>query len=316
MAPLLVIVGPTAAGKSDVALAVAQRIGGEIVSADSVQVYRCLEIGAAKPSPAECAAVPHHLINLVDPDQDYTVADFQRDARRAIHQIRGSGRQPILVGGSGLYIRAVLHNYAFSPSGQNTDIRQALRAEAEKEGAAALYARLLAVDPKTAEKLHPNDLRRVIRALEVYVQSARALSWQRAGTPGPDPAEKALMYGLAMPRDLLYRRIGDRVDRMIEAGLVEEVRLLLDRGYSAGSKAMMSLGYRQIARSLSGDISLAEAVELMKRDTRRFAKRQLTWFGRDREITWLDVCAEGGYDRIAEKICNELAGYYQSGENT
>ncbi len=316
MAVLLVIAGPTAVGKSEVAMAVARRLNGEIVSADSVQVYRYLDIGTAKPTPAERAAVPHHLIDLVDPDEEYTVADFQHDARLAIAAVRERGRLPVLVGGSGLYIRAVVRNYAFAPTGPDDTLRRKLRREAELHGAEALYRRLAEADPVTAKKIHPNDLRRVIRALEVCLQGAKPLSQQAAATPGPDPGEKLFMFGLTMPRDLLYRRIGERVDRMVENGLVQEVQSLLDRGYSRKSKAMMSLGYRRIADSLCGDLTLEEAVELIKRDTRRFAKRQLTWFKRDEDIRWLDVCAEGGPVRTAENICRQLAGYCQAEENT
>jgi tRNA dimethylallyltransferase len=316
MAQLLVIVGPTAVGKSEVALAVAERLKGEIVSADSVQVYRYLNIGAAKPSPSERAAVPHHLLDLVNPGEDFTVADFQREARRAIAQIRGRGHLPVLVGGSGLYVRAVVHNYAFSPSGRDETIRRRLMREAQVSGTEPLYRRLAAVDPGTAEKLHPNDLRRVIRALEAYEQGTRPLSLQSAGTTGPDPGEKVFMFGLTMPRGLLYRRIEARVDKMLELGLVEEVKSLLARGCGRDSKAMLSLGYRQIVGYLSGELSLEEAAALIKRDTRRFAKRQLTWFRRDKETIWLDICATGGPAAAAEKICCELAGYYYSGENT
>ncbi len=315
MGELVVIVGPTAVGKSEVAIEVARRMDGEIVSADSVQVYRHLDIGAAKPTPAERSLVSHHMIDIVDPDQEYSVADYQHDARSAIKDIYRRGRLPILVGGSGLYVRAVTANYSFSASGQSSAIRESLQKEAEKYGEMFLYRKLQESDPLSAEKIHPRDRRRIIRALEVYEQSSRPLSMQVADTKKADAAYKLFMFGLTMPRETLYRRIETRVDRMIEQGLVAEVKGLLERGFSAGSKAMSSLGYRHIISCMQGENTLEQAVETLKRDTRRFAKRQQTWFRRDREIIWLDVSDDGGKEAATENICKLLAGYFQSKEN-
>ncbi len=316
MGELVVIVGPTAVGKSDVAIEVARRMDGEIVSADSVQVYRHLDIGAAKPTPAERSLVCHHMIDIVDPDREYSVADYQQDARSAIKDIHKRGRLPILVGGSGLYVRAVTENYAFSASGQSSAIRESLQKEAEKYGDMYLYRKLQKSDPLSAEKIHPRDRRRIIRALEVYEQCRRPLSLQVAETKKSNAPYKLFMFGLTMPREILYRRIETRVDMMIEHGLVAEVKGLLERGFSAGSKAMSSLGYRHMISCLQGESTLEQALETLKRDTRRFAKRQLTWFRRDEEILWLDVSNSGGKDAAAENICKLLAGYYQSKENT
>jgi tRNA dimethylallyltransferase len=315
MGDIIVIVGPTAVGKSELAVTLAQRLQGEVVSADSVQVYRYLDIGSAKPSLQERISVPHHLLDSVDPDQDYTVADFQHDAQAAIAKIHKRERMPILVGGSGLYIRAVIRNYSFSSAGQNLAIRARLIKEAEQFGGQHLYEKLCAADPRTACKVHPHDLRRIIRALEACEQNTRPLSDQVEETRDAGLLYRVFMYGLTMPRELLYQRIEKRVDMMIENGFVEEVRGLLARGFSQGSKALTSLGYRHIISHINGEITLEQAAELIKRDTRRFAKRQLTWFRRDTEITWFDVSTDAGIAGVAENICNLLAGYYQLEEN-
>ncbi|MBS4031285.1 MAG: tRNA (adenosine(37)-N6)-dimethylallyltransferase MiaA [Clostridiales bacterium] len=309
MDKLLAIVGPTAVGKSHVALSLAKCLGGEIVSADSVQVYRGMDIGAAKPTPKERAEVPHHLIDIVEPDVYYTVADFQRDALAVIHQIHSRGKLPILVGGTGLYTRAVIQEFTFSESGMNEIMRERLWEEAEKKGPAHLHAKLVTVDPVTAKKIHPNDLRRVIRALEVFEQSNCSISEQAAKTSGESRYDTA-MFALTMPREKLYQRIEERVDKMMAQGLLEEVEGLLKKGVSADAKSMQSLGYRQLVACLQGDLTLEEAVSLIKRDTRRFAKRQLTWLRREQEITWVDCSNFDGIAAAAENIYFQLAGKY------
>ncbi|EEG78545.1 tRNA (adenosine(37)-N6)-dimethylallyltransferase MiaA [Dethiobacter alkaliphilus] len=301
MEKLLVIVGPTAVGKTAVAIEVAKKLGGEIISADSVQVYRGLDIGAAKPSREEREAVAHHLLDIVDPADNYTVADFQEDAKKAITDITNRGKLPILVGGTGLYVRAVVHGFSFSESGMDEEYRAGLHREAEQHGSQYLHGKLAAVDPEAAEKLHPNDLRRVIRALEVYRQSKRPISHQVDKT-SDEPIYNTVQFGLTMPRELLYRRIEKRVDSMLDAGLVDEVRNLLNEGVPPAAKSLQSLGYKQIVAYLTGQISLEEAIRLIKRDTRRFAKRQLTWFRRDEDLIWLDMHALGNYQAAAQKI--------------
>jgi tRNA dimethylallyltransferase len=310
MGKILVIVGPTAVGKSDVALRVAQKLRGEIISADSVQVYRGLDIGAAKPSPQERTAVPHHLIDIVDPNENYTVADFQRDAGETIAAVHRRGRLPILAGGTGLYVRSVVQGFAFSESGTDEELRHRLRLEAERHGPEALHNRLTGVDPEYAAKLHPNDLRRVIRALEVYERTQVPISEQISQTP-QEAVYDALQFGLTLPRELLYQRIEERVEQMLASGLVDEVKGLLANGVSPEAKSMQSLGYKQIVTYLQGELSLEESVALIKRDTRRFAKRQLTWFRRDQEIQWFDLLQTGGREAVAENISNILAGYCQ-----
>jgi len=301
---LIVIAGPTAVGKSAVALHLAKKINGEIVSADSVQVYRGLDIGSAKPTAEERAQVPHHLLDIVDPEENYTVADFQRDATRAINDIHRRGKLPLLVGGTGLYIRALVRGFAFTEYGINKELRKKLQKIAASEGPEVLHAKLAKVDPQTAKKLHPNDLRRVIRALEVYLQSKTPISQQAENTPRR-PVYDTISFCLTRPRPILYRRIEERVDAMIAAGLVEEVKQILAQGTSPQAKALQSLGYKQIVAFLQKQISLEEAIRLIKRDTRRFAKRQLTWF-RKEEMIWLDLEQYRNLDEISEKISTYL----------
>jgi len=307
MTMLPVIVGPTAVGKSQVALQVARKLGGEIISADSVQVYRGLDIGAGKPSREERALVPHHLLDIADPRDNYTAADFQRDAQEAIKGIQTRNRLPLLVGGTGLYVRALLQGFAFSASGENQVLRQKLSEEAKRLGMAVLHQRLTEVDPEAAEKIHPHDLRRVIRALEVYSQSQVPISGQRRCTSGTSDYD-VRMFILDMPRELLYRRIEQRVEKMLAEGLVEEVKGLLSGGVSPQAKSLQSLGYRQMVAYLQGEEAMAAAVERIKRDTRHYAKRQLTWFRREPDAIWLNISEKGGTAVVAEKICAILAG--------
>lgn len=307
--PLVVITGPTATGKTEVGVLVAEKLGGEVVSADSMLIYRGMDIGTAKPHPWEMRNIPHHLIDIVDPDQEYSVALFQQQARRVIGEILSRRAMPLLVGGTGLYIRAVIDNYDFSGARGNQSLRDKLLKEAQDSGPDLLHLRLTGVDPAAAAKLHPRDVRRVIRALEVYHQTGRPISsYQKAEENLPQYS--LFMFGLAMERTMLYRRIEQRVDKMLEAGLVEEVRTLLHRGYSRELNSMRGLGYKEIAAYLSGEATLEQSVELLKRNTRRFAKRQLTWFRRDNRIQWLDLERYGGTEAIAQEITRRLEGVF------
>jgi len=296
--PLLVITGPTATGKSAVAVEVALKIDGEIVSADSMMVYRGMDIGTAKPTPAERRGVPHHLIDVIDPDQDFSVAAYQRLARESIREISARGRLPVLAGGTGLYIRAVLEGFQL-PGGRDLGLRRRLAEEARRHGVVHLHERLRAIDPEAAARIHPNNLKRVIRAIEVYHQTGTPMS--RAASVA-EPGYDALVIGLYLERSQLYRRIEARVDAMITGGLVDEVRGLIAGGVKRDSTAMQALGYKEIAAYLSGEVSLEEAVWLLKRNTRRFAKRQLTWFRRDERIRWLNVA-----DFPGEAVAGEIA---------
>ncbi len=290
--PLLALVGPTAVGKTAVGVELAARIGAEIVSADAVAVYRRLDIGAAKPTAEERARAPFHLIDVADPDEDFTVADFARRAEEAIAGIRARGRVPLIVGGTGLYVRALTATLSVPNVPPQPGLRAALAEEAERDGAPALHARLARLDPAAAARILPGDRKRVIRALEVHAVTGRPLSSFHTpegvrGVPRPDTH----LFGLAMPREALYARIEARVDAMLAAGFVDEVRGLLAAGYGPHLKSMQSLGYRHLAAHLTRGEDLQTAVAELKRDTRRYAKRQLSWFNADPAVRWTD--AEG-----------------------
>lgn len=303
--PLTALVGPTASGKSALALKVAQLLQAEIISADSAQVYRQLDIGTAKPAPREQALVPHHLIDMVEPDRDFSVADYQKAAHRVIAEVLARGRLPFLVGGTGLYIKAVTDRYAFGDRGKNEALREQLARLGEEQGHGFLYQRLAELDPEAASKIHPRDSRRIIRALEVYILEERPISRQTAETAKRKPAYNLFIFGLAMPRPLLYRRIDERVDAMLEQGFLEEVRGLLRMGYGPEAPGLQILGYRQLAGYLRGESGWEETVAEIKKQTRRLAKRQLTWFRRDKRITWLEAGEEGD-DLPAEIISTRM----------
>lgn len=284
---VLAIVGPTAVGKTALSIELARRVDGEIVSADSRQIYRAMDIGTAKATPEEQAAAPHHLIDVVDPDEELTLAHYRRLAAEAIAEITARGRLPILVGGTGLYVRAVLEGWTVPEVPPQPELRRELEAWAEREGHEALHQRLAEVDPAAAARIDARNVRRVIRALEVYHATGEPISALQRKEP---PAYHVFTIGLTMARPDLYRRIDERVDRMVAAGLVAEVRALLARGYSLELPAMSGLGYRQIGQHLRGEVSLEEAVALIKRHTRRFVRQQYNWFRlSDPSIHWADV---------------------------
>lgn len=280
---VLVIGGPTGSGKSDLAVRLAEEIGGEIVNADSMQVYRGMNIGTAKPPSEDLARVPHHLLDMVSPDQDFTASDFRREAAAVIADIDRRGGKAIVVGGTGLYIRALLDGLVDSPTGDPE-----LRRQFDGLPGDELLGRLALVDPETAKRLHPNDRVRLVRALEVYQQTGRPISAFRSEHAFSGDHYCALKIAIRVERQELYRRIELRVEKMLRDGLVDEVRSLLAMGYSRDMKSMRSIGYKEIAASLAGEMMLDEAVTLIKRDTRRYAKRQMTWFGRENEIYWLE----------------------------
>ncbi len=287
---LVLVVGPTASGKSELALRLAERFGGEIVNADSVQVYCGMDIGTAKPSAEALQRVPHHLLNLVTPDQDFSAADFRVEASRAIADIHRRGKPVFLVGGTGLYLKALLQGLVDSPGG-DASIRAVLQMQAELEGKESLLQRLALVDPESAARLHPNDQQRIIRALEVFMLTGRPISAFHGehGFAGADYL--TLKIGIRLDRVDLYRRIDERVEQMMINGLLAEVQGLLGEGYAPELKALRSLGYKQLCAHLAGECSLAEAVRLIKRDTRHYAKRQLTWFNKDSAIKWVEYPA-------------------------
>jgi len=285
---VVAIVGPTAVGKTEASLRLARDVGGEIISADSRQIYRYMDIGTAKPSAEERAAVPHHLVDAVRPDEVLTLAQYRALARAAIADVWARGALPILVGGTGLYVKALLDGWTIPEVPPDPALRAALQTEADRDGPAALHARLAAVDAQAAERIDSHNVRRVIRALEIYQHTGRPPSELQRKAP-PDYA--TLRIGLTMPREALYRRIDARVDAMMAAGLVREVQDLVARGYTWGLPAMSGLGYRQIGQYLRGEISLSEAVALIKRHTRRFVRQQYNWFRLDDPtIVWYNTC--------------------------
>jgi tRNA dimethylallyltransferase len=284
--PLLVLVGPTASGKSALALTLAERFGAEIISADSRQIYRLMDIGTAKPSPAERARVAHHGLDVVWPDEPYTLAQYQTDATRAIAAVGQRGRLPLLVGGTGLYIRAVIDGLAIPRVPPQPELRAALEAEAATGGAGVLHARLTALDPAAAATIDPANTRRLVRALEVCIVSGKPFSAQRGARPTP---YQPLVLGLNTERAALYAWADQRVEAMLAAGLVTEVEALLARGYTWDLPALSSLGYREIGAALRGEVALAEASERMKLATHAYIRRQLTWFRPDARIHWLDA---------------------------
>ena len=302
--PLIVIVGPTAAGKTGLSIELALELEGEIVSADSMQIYKYMDIGTAKPTPEEQKGIQHYLIDEVTPDQAFSVARYKALADNYIEQIRSKGKLPVMVGGTGLYIDSTVRNIQFSETVCDWDYRRYLHETAQTKGNQYLHRMLEQVDPLTAHKLHVNDVRRIIRALEVYRFTGIPMSkHQEESRKQPSPYNIA-MIGLTMDRALLYERINARVDLMLRQGLVDEVKKLMDMGYTEDMTSMKGLGYKEIIDYLKGKTTLEEAVEILKRDTRRYAKRQLTWFRRNKNIYWIDV-----YDRYRPKdldLSNEL----------
>ena len=285
--PLVVIVGPTGVGKTALSIELARALDGEIVSADSRQIYRGMDIGTAKPTPAERAQVPHHLIDIVDPDADFELATYQELACAAMGDVAARGRLPFLVGGTGQYVRSVVEWWRIPHVPPDPALRASLYAEAERRGSQALYERLLEVDPGAAALIDPRNVRRVIRALEVCVKTGRPFTIQRGREP---PPYAILQVGLTMDREALYRRVDARIEAMVAKGLVEEVRGLLERGYDWTLPAMSSLGYLQLKAYFEGTASLEQAIAQVKKGTRRFIRHQYNWFRpTDPGIHWFDA---------------------------
>jgi len=298
---IVVIVGPTASGKSKVALELAERFDGEIINADSMQVYRYMDIGTAKPSAVDRERVRHHLIDIRDPDEDFDAARFQEEASKAILDIVNRGHVPIVVGGTGLYIKALTEGI-FDAPGSDKELREKLRKEAEVSGLSALYNKLSEVDPESAGRIDPRNTHRIIRALEIFYLTGIPISQHQKSHAFSERPYDCLKIGLSVERETLYKRIDDRVDNMVKEGLVEEVSHIIAMGYRPETKAMHALGYSQICNYLEGRYSLDEAVSLIKKETRHYAKRQMTWFRRDDEITWFNTKEDDCLERIFGKV--------------
>ena len=302
---IVVIAGPTAGGKSAAALELAGLFEAEIINADSMQVYRYLDIGTAKPTQAERNAVKHHLIDILYPDEEFSAALYREAAQGAIADIQARGKRAMVVGGTGLYIKALTAGLI---RGGEVDpaIRSRLQAEAQAGGREQLYGRLKEADPATAAQLHPHDTYRVVRALEVYERTGQPISTLRKSHLFKEGPYQTLKIGLQKERGELYDRIDQRVDAMMEQGLTEEVARILEMGYAPSLKALQSLGYKQIIHHLQGEYDLAEAVRLIKRDTRRYARRQLTWFKGDSEIRWIE------YPRDRNVVKDMIEGFWRN----
>lgn len=286
--PLIVIAGPTAVGKSQISIELATALKGEIITADSMQVYRGIDIATDKPTKSEMQGIPHHMIDVVNPDEPFNVVTYRDMALDVIDDVIGRGRLPILAGGTGLYMRAVLDDWAFPDAKSDPSIRHVLKTALETTGKSYLHDRLQSVDPVTAQRLHPNDTRRVIRALEVYISTGKPLSEHIRTAPPPPQRFQTAMVALDRPREQLYERINRRVDQQIKRGLLDEVAYLLST-YDKLPMAGQSIGIKEMIPVVQGDMGLDEATTILKRNTRRYAKRQWTWFRRDERFEWFDV---------------------------
>lgn len=291
MKKVIVLGGPTATGKTDLAIDLALMVDGEVVSADSAMVYRYMDIGTAKPTVEERRGIPHHMIDVVYPDEEFSVARFKSMAEEAIRDILSRGKVPVVAGGTGLYISSLVYNIKFSETICDWEFRERMKALAEERGPEYLHERLMEVDPVSARKIHPNNVKRVIRALEVFETTGKPISEHQAESRNEPPEFDYLLFGLIMDRKVLYERIEKRTDLMMEKGLADEVAGLLRMGYSRDLVSMQALGYKEIAAALEGECTMEEAVDRIKLGTRHLAKRQITWFRGMSGLKWLDVQA-------------------------
>lgn len=299
---LVAIVGPTAVGKTKLGVALAKELNGEVISADSMQVYRGMDIGTAKIKPEEMENIPHHFIDILEPDEEYSVKEFQEKAIKLISSLNHQGKLPILVGGTGLYVQAVTHQFQFPETETRQEVRLKWETYLKEHGTQALYEVLKERDPAYAEKVHANNYRRVLRALEIIELTGQSMSHYQQDWEKTSPYH-LVMIGLTMERSQLYNRINQRVDDMIASGLIEEVETLINRGtIPEQATSLQAIGYKEIILYLQGQLSKEEAIELLKRNTRRFAKRQLTWFKRMDEITWFDVTDITRWNELEEII--------------
>lgn len=309
MERLIAIVGPTAVGKTKVSIDLAKRLDTEIISGDSMLVYKGMDIGTAKPTIPERSGIVHHLVDILSPSDDFSVVDFQELAGKLITDINSRNKIPILAGGTGLYVKALIEGYNFNSTNEDLQLRNRLEKLAREFGNEHVHNMLFQVDPLNAERLHPNDLRRVIRALEVFYTSGRTLA-QSKESQNDKLIYDALVLGLTMERKRLYERINQRVDQMICEGLIDEVSKLLNSGISEKSQAMQGIGYKEIVEYLNGETDLSTATSKIKQATRRFAKRQLTWYRKMKYIVWFNVDEFSCYDSLLESFYNYIAGKF------
>jgi tRNA dimethylallyltransferase len=301
---LIVIAGPTASGKTGLAIEAAKVFDGEIIGADSMQIYKYMDIGTAKPTKEERAAVKHHMIDFLEPDEEYSVADYTEEAHKVIAEITSRGKLPIMCGGTGLYINSVVNDVTFGETDADYKLREELNELALKEGSQKLLDILGEFDPESAARLHPNNLRRIIRAIEFYKVTGVTISAHQKMTKERESRYDPVMISIAWDRQELYDRINKRVDIMIEEGLFDEVRSIMERGYTKALNSMKGIGYKEVIDCINGNMTYEETIELIKQSSRRYAKRQLTWFRRDERIHW--VSAKNAAEEAKEIIQKEI----------
>ncbi len=309
MKEVIVIAGPTASGKTSLSIELAKLLDGEIISADSMQVYKYMDIGTAKPSTEEMQGIRHYLIDELLPNEEFNVVKFKELAEKYIEIILKKDKQPIIVGGTGLYISSLINNINFSETGSDWELRKQLDREAEEHGPVYIHDRLKLVDPASAANIHPNNVKRVIRALEVYHQTQKPISYHNEKSRETPPKYEFILLGLTMEREKLYDRINKRVDIMLENGLIDEVGRLVELGYADSITSMQGIGYKEILSYLRKEITLEEAVETVKRESRRYAKRQITWFKRIKEIKWFSIDNFGNTNNIFEAVITYIRSH-------
>ncbi|WP_291633019.1 tRNA (adenosine(37)-N6)-dimethylallyltransferase MiaA [Clostridium sp.] len=306
MKDLFILAGPTAVGKTEISIKLAQMLNGEIISADSMQIYKCMDVGSAKISFDEMRGVPHHLIDIIEPSEDFSVAEFKERAGDAIEEITNKNKLPMIVGGTGFYINSLIYNYSFADTNKDEQYRNQLTKLADTEGKEYVHGLLKDIDEESYNKLYPNDLKRVIRALEVYRVSGKPMSEFTDEQNVLDIPYNVYYFVLNMDRQELYSKINLRVDIMMKNNLIDEVIKLEKLGYSADMQSMKGIGYKELLYYLNGEISLNDAIEMIKKGSRNYAKRQLTWFRKDPRVNWINKDSFNNDDEIVEYIAKNL----------
>ena len=300
--PLFLLIGPTGIGKTEVSINLAEELDGEIISADSMQIYKYMNVGTAKIMKEEMRGIPHYLIDEVYPDEEFTVSDFKESAIKHINDIHNRGKFPMVVGGTGLYVNSLVYDLKFTQVPPNYKFRERYEFIADKYGNEFIYEELKNIDSSSAKRIHVNDRKRIIRALEIYHETDEPMSTYYKDFRAYNEDFHVIMVGLTMKREDLYSKINYRVDNMIDNGLIQEVENLLNMGYTENLNSLQALGYKEIISYIKGDLSIDEAIDLIKKNTRKFAKRQLTWFRRDNRIKWIDLNSFNNKDEVADYI--------------